>query len=246
MSRRSKLVKATKTARNLAVADAALALAKQGAAAASPGGRKRRRRRGRLFLAGGAAAAAAVAAGALFKRDKVAGLLPSRSGDTGQDTGWAPAQATGPSNYDVPGPVANTATPVPAPEPQVSETFDERAEEAAAAAEAANIGGPVSDYADIQDPGLAADEADRPLAEAGEGTAEGQEQAEAALADAAQPTAPGISDYERQIDDAIEQASQPSVGEHPEPVEPIGEPAPGDQDGDASEGRTWSGRSINP
>ena len=88
--------------------------------------------------------------------------------------------------------MANTATPVPAPEPLVRDedgAIDEAAEEAAAAAEAANIGGPVSDYAGIQEPRLAADEADRPLVEAGEGSSEGQEQAEAALADAAAPTA---------------------------------------------------------
>ena len=59
--------------------------------------------------------AAAIAAGVLLKRDKVAGLLTSRSQNGGQDTGWAPAPAPAPSNYDAPGPVANTATPVPAP-----------------------------------------------------------------------------------------------------------------------------------
>ena len=64
-------------------------------------------RRGKLLLLG----AAVVAAGVYFKRDKVAGLLPGR-GQT-----YEPP-APGPSNYDAPGPVANTATPVPAPEPQ--------------------------------------------------------------------------------------------------------------------------------
>ena len=90
------------------------------------------RRRGTLLLLG----ACAVAAGVLLKRDKVAGLLPSRTEP------YSPP-SPGPSNYDAPGPVANTATPVPVPEPQTPEPIDEAAEEAAAAAEAANIGGQV-------------------------------------------------------------------------------------------------------
>src|SRR3954447_12389290 len=74
--------------------------------------------------------AVVVAAGILLKRDKVAGLLPSRT---------EPYQppATGPSNYDAPGPAPNPATPVPVPEPYEPATVDEAAEEAAAAAEAA-------------------------------------------------------------------------------------------------------------
>jgi hypothetical protein len=175
--------------------------------------------RNKLLLIGGAVAAAGVAA--LLKRDKVAGLLPSRSGEPAPYTPPAPPQQ---SNYDAPGPVANTATPVPAPDPQEPEAIDEAAEEAAAAAEAANIGGPVSDYAGPT--GEPATEAERPLAEAGEGEAEGQEQAEAELAEAAEPTAPGKSDEERQIDDAIEQAANPAVGEQVEPVRPPDEPAP--------------------
>ena len=169
--------------------------------------------------------AAAVAAGVLLKRDKVAGLLPSRSQSGTQDTGWAPSPAPAPSNYDAPGPVANTATPVPAPDAQVLDEdghIDEQAEEAAAAAEAANIGGQVSDYAGIGEPSISADEAERPLVEAGEGSSEGQEQAEAALADAAGPS-DGVSDYERQIDDAIEEAGQPFAGETLEAPGPLDE-----------------------
>ena len=172
------------------------------------------RRRGKLLLL------LAVAIGAVvYKREKVAGLLPGR-GET-----YAPPPAPpqpGPSNYDAPGPVANTATPVPAPDPQEPAAIDEAAEEAAAAAEAANIGGAVSDYAGPSD--LPATEAQRPLAEAGEGEAEGQEQAELDLETAAEPTAPGISDSERQIDDTIEQAANPLAGEQVEPVKPGDEP----------------------
>jgi hypothetical protein len=160
--------------------------------------------------------AAVVAAGIFLKRDKVAGLLPSRAGEP-----YSPP-SPGPSNYDAPGPVANTATPVPAPEPQQPPAVDEAAEEAAAAAEAANIGGQVSDYAGPA--GEVADEEQRPLAEAGEGESEGLEQAEFELEQAAQPTAPGMSDEERQIEEAIEAAENPAVGETVEPVQPVDEP----------------------
>lgn len=178
--------------------------------------------------------AAVVAAGVLLKRDKVAGLLPSR----GQTYEPPPPAPPGPSNYDAPGPVANTATPVPAPEGQSPGPIDEAAEEAAAAAEAANIGGAVSDYAGIADE--VATEEERPLAEAGEGDAEGQEQTEHDLREAAEP-ADGMSDAERQIDEAIEQAANPLAGEQVEPLsspddtaldaEPVTPPAPTESSG---------------
>jgi hypothetical protein len=177
-----------------------------------------RRRKGsanlrNLLLIGGAVAAAGAVA--LLKRDKVAGLLPSRSGEPAPP---APAPPQ-PSNYDAPGPVANTATPIPAPDPQEKPpaAIDEAAEEAAAAAEAAAIGGTVSDYAGPE-LGERADEAHRPLAEAGEGESEGEEQAEAELADNATYRDAGTSDAERQIDETIEQAGQPQTGETPETV----------------------------
>jgi hypothetical protein len=209
-----------------------------------------------LALLGGAVAAAAAA---LLKRDKVAGLLPSRSGEPAPVTPVPPQQ----SNYDAPGPVANTATPIPAPDPhgEPPETIDEAHEEAAAAAEAAAIGGTSSDYAGPE-LGEPADEAQRPLAEAGEGESEGQEQAEAELVDNATYRDAGASDTERQIDDAIEQAEQPQVGETPgggisgrpfsgldekpesgEADKP-GDDQPGEDEG--SDPSTWSGRSVNP
>src|SRR5215217_6431806 len=174
----------------------------------------------RLLLVGVAVGAAA----AYAKREQVRQLLPGGASSTPEP--YSPP-APAPSNYDAPGPPANTSTPVPAPEPVVrGETgaIDEAAEEAAAAAEAANIGGQVSDYADIQEPDRSADEADRPLVEAGEGSAEGQEQAEAALADAAATDAEGASDYERQIEDAIDEAGQPFAGERTDPI--VSEPEP--------------------
>jgi hypothetical protein len=179
----------------------------------------------------------------LLKRDKVAGLLPGR-GQTYEPPAPAPP---GPSNYDAPGPVANTATPVPAPEPYQPETIDEQAEEDAAAAEAANIGGSVSDYAGPA--GEVADESERPLAEAGEGEAEGEEQAEFDLQRAAEPTAPGMSDEQRQIEDAIEAAENPAVGETPEAeTAPSGEADSAqsqDDEGDSGQDwRTWSGRAV--
>ena len=163
--------------------------------------------------------AAVVAAGIFLKRDKVAGLLPSRTEP------YEPP-APGPSNYDAPGPVANTATPVPVPEAYEPAAIDEAAEEAAAAAEAANIGGAVSEYGGPA--GEPATEEFRPLAEAGEGEAEGQEQAEFELEQEAQP-AEGMSPAEHQIEDTIEQADNPLVGETLEPVRPAEEPSPADE-----------------
>src|SRR5215207_2976705 len=185
-----------KTARNLALAEAALALARDRAQAKS--GKRSRRK---LLLAGGAVVAAGAAA--LLKRDKVAGLLPSRSSEP--ETAPPPPVPSQPSNYDAPGPVANTATPVPAPDPQPDPLagepphIDEAAEEAAAAAEASNIGGAPPEYAGeaLDEP---AGEAFRPLAEAGEGEAEGQEQAEADLAENATYRDAGLSGAQGQIE----------------------------------------------
>jgi len=219
--------KAAKAVRNLAIAEAALALAKHRALAAAPG-RRSRRPSGKLLLLGGAVAAAGAAA--LLKRDKVAGLLPSRSGEPEP---YTPPQQ---SNYDAPGPVANTATPVPAPDPQERPrpAIDEAAEEAAAAAEARAIGGTPSAYAGPE--GEPADEAERPLAEAGEGESEGQEQTEAELREAAEPTAPGMSDEQRQIEEAIERSGNPVAPEQVEPAKPV----------DDGEWKTWSGGAVNP
>ena len=116
----------------------------------------------------------------------------------------------------------------PAQEPP---TIDEAAEEAAAAAEAANIGGTVSDYAGPD--GEVATEAEVPLAEAGEGEAEGFEQADDELIDAAEGNEDdGLSPEEAQINEAIDDTANPLAGEE---VEPSGRTAD-------SEWQTWSGR----
>jgi hypothetical protein len=202
--------KLSKKARNAVVAKAAFSLARDHLL---PETAKPKRRRGRKLLFGGVLAA--VGAGLLLKRDKVLALLPgSHGGD--EYTPPAPTPPPAPSNYDVSGPVANTATPVPAPDPVVPEPIDEAAEEAAAAAEAANIGGPTPDYASAAEPAQLAPEEERPLEEAGEGVSEGAEQAEADLTEAA--------------------------GEATDAGEP--ERPAGEQGG--SEWRTWSGRSVNP
>ena len=130
--------------------------------------------------------------------------------------------------------MANTATAVPAPPAYEPPTIDEEAEEAAAAAEAANIGGAVSDYAGPA--GEPATEAERPLAEAGEGEAEGQEQAEVDLSEAAERDQRRGVARAAPIDDTIEQAANPLAGEQVEPA----------QAADDAEWRTWSGRSIDP
>ena len=179
------------------------------------------------------------AAAVFLKRDKVTALLPSRS----EAPSYTPP-APGPSNYDAPGPVANTATPVPAPEPYQPPTVDEDAEEAAAAAEAANIGGVVSEYAGPTD--LPADEAERPLAESGEGAQEGLEQAESDLQHATEPTEQTGWDPPK--------AGEPAPAHEPASFEPAAA-AKEEKKADEEEGekkleeidwRTWSGRSIDP
>ena len=221
----------SKTARNLAVADIALAFARDRLAAKLPGvePRKKRRSGAKTLLLGGGVAAAVAAL--FFKRETVKGLLPG--GDSETAPAPTPDAYTPPpvSNYDAAGPVANTATSVPVPPAHEEPAIDEAAEEAAAAAEAANIGGTVSDYAGPE--GEIADESERPLAEAGEGESEGQEQTEDELRSAAESDE-GTSPEEHQIDDAIDAAANP-----PETVEPV-KPA------DDSEWNTWSGRSVNP
>ena len=163
-----------------------------------------------LLLGGAAIAAGAVA---YLKRDRVAGLLPSH----GETPAPAPPPPPAPSNYDAPGPVANTATPVPAPEPQVQPAgLDEQAEVDAAAAEAANIGGAPTAYAGPA--GERATEEWRPLAEAGEGEAEGQEQTEAELTENAILRDAGTTGTQEQLEEAIEQQHNPLAGETAEPV----------------------------
>ena len=177
--------------------------------------------RPKTLVLGGLALAAA--AGALKNRDKVAGLIGARSSAPepprpepapAPRSGGDPA-APAPSNYDLGGPAANTATKVPAPEAAVLDDdggIDERAEEEAAAAEAAAIGGGVPEYPGLE-ADVAADETVRPLMEAGEGESEGQELAEFDLRDEAEPRSGEASDAERQIDETIEAQDNPAAGE---------------------------------
>jgi hypothetical protein len=221
--------KATRLARNLAYAEAALALARHKAettGAAAKG-------RGKLLLAGGAAVAAGAAAFAA--RKPLAKVLPSRSKSEPATPVWTPPPPQQ-SNYDAPGPVANTATPIPAPDAYPAPPIDERAEEEAAAAEAAAIGGSPSQYAGLT-PDQPADEELRPVMEAGGGEAEGQEQAEAALEREAAFRDQAPSDAERQIDEAIEAQDEPWTGETPEPLTPGADRPPGEGEGGGISGR---------
>jgi hypothetical protein len=197
------------------------------------------------FVLGGLVVAAA---GAAFKNRKklfgggsVPQALPAPAqaepGEAANEPEGAPAPAV--ANADVAGPPANTATHVPAPEPFVHDPdggIDEEAEEAAAAAEAANIGGPAADYPGLEQ-GELADEAMRPLEEAGEGESEGQELAEFELADNAEPSAGDPIEGGRQIDDVIEEQDDPFSGEQPTVEQSAVAPDPDDP-----EWRTWSGR----
>lgn len=176
-----------------------------------------------------------LAAGAAYRVLKdnpaVKGLLGSGggSGGSGGSGSYTPPQP-GPANVDVAGPPANTATAVPAPEPVVQAPeggIDEEAEVEAAAAEAANIGGTPEDYPSEEDPTVPADEATRPLEEAGEGSAEGQELAEADLIDNAESAAGDPVEGERAVEEAIEAQDDPSAGESLEGLDappPDGEP----------------------
>jgi hypothetical protein len=216
-----------------------------------------------LVLAG---AAAAAAAGAFLKRDKVMAAVPfGRSGALEPPPPHEHDQPRPqPSNYDTPGPPANSATPIAAPDPVERPAIDEAAEEAAAAADAAAIGGQVSSYAGHDDPQLRAGEADRPLMEAGEGFAEGEESAEDELRDAAEPF-DTQSPYERQIDEAIERQDDPLAGERgeeqaagraaysePDDYQSQGEreepsaPAHEDSQRRDDDYRTWSGQAAQP
>lgn len=180
----------------------------------------------RTLVLGGLAIAAY---GAVKNKRAISGLLGG-GGDSG-GSGYSPPTPAPPvANVDVAGPPANTSTHVPAPEPAVQPPtggIDEEAEVAAAAAEAANIGGAPEEYPDLDDPSLPADEAMRPLEEAGEGSSEGLELAEADLIDNAEPAAGDPIEGGRQIDDVIEEQDDPLSGERLEgsPAGPT-EPAP--------------------
>jgi hypothetical protein len=205
--------KLSKKARNALIARAALSVARDHLTPPKP-----KKRRGRKLLFGGLIAGAVAAV--VLKRDKVLALLPGHT-ESESVAPPPPPPPPAPSNYDVSGPVSNTATPVPAPDPVEKPAIDEAAEEAAAAAEAANIGGPAPDYAAAAEPGQLAPEEELPTAEAGEGESEGAEQAEAAV--------------EERAEEPTEAAAEPTAPPEERPVEE-----------QPSEWRTWSGRSVNP
>jgi hypothetical protein len=215
------------------------------------------------------------AAAALKNRTKVAGLIGRRSsapepsprpqdapvGTAAATPGPAPAPPV--ANADIPGPPTNTATAVPAPEPRVHPAeggIDEAAEEAAAAAEAGNIGGPDPAYAGPA-PGEAPTPADIPVEESGEGVSEGLEQAQADLADNAEEAAGDRDPAARRLEDTIEAQDDPATGENLDELieadadlridDPLNEPPPGPaghtlapetfEDGSATGGGTLSG-----
>ncbi len=221
--RRGKLERAARTARNLTLARAALSLVQTKLVGRLPGVRRKRRvTPARAAILGGGLAAFAGLARTRRKgaRTDVPPPPPAAAATT------TPPPPT-PANYDAAGPPANTATPLPAVTDPVDPVIgiDEEAEVAAAAAEAAGIGGPAPEYASSLDAGELADAPEAALLEAGGGESEGQEQAEADLADLATtgygPGA-GKTDAERQIEEAIEQASNPASGETVDPDVPPG------------------------
>jgi hypothetical protein len=222
-----------KKARNALIAKAALSVARDHLTPPKP-----KKRRGRKLLFGGLIAGAVAAV--VLKRDKVLALLPGKS-----EAEYVPPPPAppAPSNYDVSGPVSNTATPVPAPDPVETPAIDEAAEVAAAEAEAANIGGPAPDYAAAAEPGQLAPEEEVPVAEAGEGESEGAERTvRESLGDAENPEPAEALVEDRGEEPSAESAEEPPPETPADPAAP-GERAPDDQ---PSEWRTWSGRSVNP
>lgn len=186
----------------------------------------------RIVTTGRAAVVGGVAAGTagLFLRRRGAEAPPSAP-VPGSD--FTQASPPGIANYDASGPPSNTATPVPAIDASAEPLgIDEESEVAAAAAEAANIGGPEIDYASAE-PDMTAGDAEVAVFEGGGGEAEGLEQAEADLVDTVTadvgPGA-GVTPAERRIDEAIEAAENPSVGETPDPAKPPSE-GPGSDEG---------------
>jgi len=235
-----------RTARDATVGRAVVALATTKLLGKLPGRLRKRKRRitpARAALVGGVAAAVA---GAVSRRRSTPATsqapppppaptgpgVPPDLASTGPDVG------TEPSNYDTPGPPANTATPLAStPTDSLvgvggeSNGIDEESEIAAAAADAAAIGGPDPAYASSE-PSLLADPAEIPLVESGEGEAEGQEQTEAELLDeVTDPYGPGAgqTDAEFQIEQAIEDQENPLVGDYPDVVPPGGEDAGPDE-----------------
>jgi hypothetical protein len=227
--------KLSKKARNALIAKAALSVARDHLTPPKP-----KKRRGRKLLFGGLIAGAVAAV--VLKRDKVLALLPGGHGEA-DSVPPPPTPPPAPSNYDVSGPVSNTATPVPAPDPVEAPAIDEAAEEAAAAAEAANIGGPAPDYAAAAEPGQLAPEEEVPVAESGEGESEGAEQAEALVDERGGTVRESLDEVEGSVPEpAPESAAEPAPETPADPAAPE-ERAPEDQ---PSEWRTWSGRSVNP
>ena len=192
--------------------------------------------RARTLILGGLAAGAVYA---LRNNPAVKGLLGG--GGNASPAPYSPPAsppASPVANVDLAGPPENTSTAVPVSEPEVHSPaggIDEEAEIEAAAAEAANIGGTPEEYPSEEDSTVLIDEALRPLEEAGEGYAEGQELAEADLIDNAEPAAGDPIEGERALDDVIEAQDDPSSGESEEAtlqmglVDQVGDP---EDDGD--------------
>jgi len=226
-----------KTARDATIGRAVVALAKTKIAGKLPSrSRKRTVTPARAAVVGGVVAAIA---GAVKSRRSTPATsqtpppppAPSGPGVPPDLAADGPDVSTAPMNYDAAGPPANTATPLPAtptdPLVEPDSGFDEEAEIAAAAADAAAIGGAMPEYASSSDDELA-DLSEAPLIEAGEGTAEGMEQAEADLVDeVTDPYGPGagLTDAEVQIERAIEDQDDPFAGETEEVVPPGSEDA---------------------
>ena len=181
-----------------------------------PADRRRRRRRRRR---------AAVQA-----RQAVRGLLPGGTSETAPARRRPTRRRRSPTTTP---PVRSRTPRPPCPSrPRYEEpAIDEAAEEAAAAAEAANIGGPVSDYA-----GPEGELATRPSARwPRPARASPRARSRPRPSCARPPRRDGMSPEQAQIDDAIDAGRQPARGR---------DRSSRSRPGDDSEWNTWSGRAI--
>ena len=225
-----KLAKTSRTARNVLIANAVIAFARDRLAAQLPGVKPRRRRRpgAKTLLLG---VGIAVVGAAILLRARQGRRPPARPWRRARrGFGRARAAAGGELRRGGSGCRApRTAVPIaPADE---SPALDEAEEEAAAGAEAANIGGPLPDDAGAEADEIAAPD-ELPPAEADE-TPDELPPAEAdEIAAAAELTPAEAGEGEAGGAEQAEDELRPAA----EPVPPR----------DDSDGRTWSGRKANP
>ena len=182
-TRRQRLARTARTVDLVAFARGLQSLVDSAAGVRRPG-----RRTVAVVVGAGAAAGALAAGGRIFRRGRheetfdygaAADAAPTNGGSMAEPAATPAADGGSGDGRPAADAPASEAEPVIG---NISRTPDEEAEVQAAAAEAAAIGGEVDPVAGLEH-GETADEAERPVVEAGGGESEGQEQFEADLTD---------------------------------------------------------------